>query len=1166
MKKKLTLVTFAAAFAAMFGMNLDMAAAQFGVGSGLANQVQEPDSFRRIATDLNVGVPGRLWISTDFADEGLGYNGSYFTVGGKRRLFEDALDGRWLTEARLHHSLEDNGGFFANVGIERVFSVKSAGAEVVTGFWYDFDGDQQGNFGNDFSQVGVNAAIRTRRWDLVGNGYFPVGVRNRTTGDGLFFGNNIQLAPGIDSALTGFDVTLRLRPKQLAFMNGSFEVGGYGYSSDLVNSFGGGRIRLGAQTKRGFNVGLEINHDDRFETTGAINVGYVFGASGASGGEYSGIGRDLEQTVRNDHIVRFNQDVVLAIDPDTGAAFNVIHVNNTADGSVENGTAELPFDQLLDAQLNSSPGDIIYVNVGDGTDRFYDQGIALQDDQFLFSTGTRNLLPTTNGLIVFNDVGVGATISNAGGTEVVALANNNVIGGINIDATGAGNGISANGIANGTINGTTITGANDDGLLANNVSGVWTINNTTASNNGRDGLHFLNSTVPQLTLNSNTTNNNARHGVNLDNSIVAGGQIDIISATSSGNTGFGVIATDSDGNLNIVDPNINNNTAGGVRTRNFTNTLPGQQTFVGVSAPGVAASVSGNQVGGNLDFELAGNGLTQNVLVTGLTIDDGGRGIIGTTDGINTQLNLDVIDTASISNNDNDGILVNATGGSAVDIDVASTTGVPLQIIDNGIISGDAISLNATGVGTTVAETTQIVSDIDNVRIQLPGNSSGGDGIGLTSTGNSFVTSEISNADIERIIVGDATIPNNFNVNGNGLITGGDFGVSAVFGNSGPAGVNRVSISDSMIETDNGVLVSTAPNTLADVSITDSIIQAVGPRAVGRGPGLNNPTNSAFGDIGVQVTAVGGFGGADDNITRVNIERTVIQDFSGASATGFGDASFNGLSEALRGAAVDVAAMGDANVVFGFSSNQVLNNGAGFNSDADGDGFFGEMGIGNGEFPNSVLFFDAVRVNGFDVSTISTRIVGNFFQDNFERGLSIDTYDGATINAQVLGNAFDNNDRGNDPTRGTFRTNPAGLNNAFNSTGSVESQNFDFEAINNEEFFQRAYESSLAIDPSAMNNGVIDANMNNIADQSFNTPGAESTFVAGLLTTANSTLNLDLQNNAFEFGTLLLDFSTSPFQLSSTPPPGFTSISAAGVGIIENLLTVEELMAEAALQ
>jgi len=523
MKKRISLVCFAAVFAALFGTDNPQASAQVGPLGRIGSQAYQPDTFRRVAADVQVGLPGRVWVETNFADNGLGFNGSYVTLGGKTRLFEDALDGRWLTEARLHHSIEEDGGFFANVGIERVFSIDAAKADFLVGAWYDFDGDQQGNFGNDFSQVGVNAAIKTRRWDLVGNGYFPVGITDRVSGlpgdGGFFVGNNIQLQPGINSALTGFDVTLRLKPKQLAFVNGSFELGGYGYSSDLVNSFGGGRVRLGMQTRRGLSVTVEVNHDDRFETTGLLGVGYSFGAGGAIGGEYSSLGRDLEQTIRNDHIVRFSQDIKLAIDPDTGAPYNVIHVNNTADGAIGNGSAELPFDELIDAQLASGVGDVIFVDVGDGTSSLYDQGITLQDDQLLLSTGGQIILPTLNcGLVELTAPGgVGATISNPGGFDVVRLADRNFISGINIDATGANNGISGNGIEAAEIQSTNISGASEDGILVTNSSGDWSFTNVNSSLNGRDGIHLNGFASDQVTFTATTTNSNSRHGIFLEN-------------------------------------------------------------------------------------------------------------------------------------------------------------------------------------------------------------------------------------------------------------------------------------------------------------------------------------------------------------------------------------------------------------------------------------------------------------------------------------------------------------------------------------------------------------------------------------------------------------------------------------------------------------------------
>ena len=1186
MKKRISLVCFAAVFAALFGTDNPQASAQVGPLGRLGSQANQPDTFRRVAADVQVGVPGRVWIETNFADNGLGFTGSYATIGGKTRLFEDAWDGRWLSEARLHHSIEDDGGFFANVGLERVFSIDAAGADFLVGAWYDFDGDQQGNFGNDFSQVGVNAAIKTRRWDLIGNGYFPVGITDRVSGDpesgSLFFGNNIQLQPGIDSALTGFDVTLRLKPKQLAFVNGSFELGAYGYSSDLVNSFGGGRVRLGMQTRRGLSVTVEVNHDDRFETTGVLGLGYSFGAGGAIGGEYSRLGRDLEQTVRNDHIVRFNQDVVLAIDPDTGAPYNVVHVNNTADGTIANGTKELPFDELLDAQFASNPGDIIYVNVGDGTTRLYDQGIVLQDDQLLLSTGGQVILPTANqGLVeLFPAGGIGATISNPGGFDVVRLADRNFIAGINIDASGATNGISGNGIEAAEIQSTNISGATQDGILVTNSTGDWSLANVNSSLNGRDGIHLNGFASDQVTLTSTTTNTNSRHGIFLENDFNPSGSIDIVGANSSGNTINGILVANGDGNLNVIDSIVDNNTTGGIRTFNYTNNTPGDRTFIGTTDGGVS-SVSGNRVGANLEFELDGDGLTQDILVTGLTINDGGRGIVGETDGQNTVMNIGIIDTVSINDNDNEGILLTANGGSIINTTINSTTAVPLQIVDNGIIGGAAISLNAVGINNGIAAS-QVNSNIDNVFIQLPGNSAGGDGIEINSTGNAVVTSTINDVEVLRIIMGDTTVPNNFNVNESGTLVGGDFGIDLNFANNGAGDINRVEITDVLIETDNGISINTFQDTFSDVSISDSVVQAVGPRASDRDDGLDDPTMINFGGVGIQITTFGDdFDASVDNLTSVTIERTLVQDFAGPFTTGLGDFGFNGLFEALPGAGIDVAAFGDSNLLLVANSNQLLNNGAGFNFDDDNDGFFFDQPVEFTEEPDRVLFYDAFRINAFDDSVISTRIVGNFFQDNFERAISLDTYDTATINAQVLANAFDNNDRGDDPVRETFRTFPTGLDDDFNPGPLAESQIFDFEAVNNEEFFQRLYESPLAIDP--MSGDIIDdfpfdamgdPDGNDIADLSFNDPSADFVFT-DTLDPGFADINLDLSGNAFEHGIVLENFATPPgeFVLAGTPTTagGFTffdfgtanPITPGTLGFADALITNEELLFEA---
>ena len=1144
----------------MFGMNLDTATAQFAAGPRLGNQVYEPDSFRRVAADLNVGLPGRLWVSSNFADEGLGYNGSYLTVGGKTRLGEDFLDGRWLTEARLHHSIEDDGGFFANVGVERVFSIKPAGAEVSTGFWYDFDGDQQGNFGHDFSQVGVNAAIKTRRWDLIGNGYFPVGIRNyvsdATAGGSFFQGNNILLTPGIDSAQTGFDVTLRMRPKQLAFMNGTFEVGGYGYSSDLVNSFGGGRLRMTAQTQRGLIVSAEVNHDDRFETTGLLSVGYVFGSVGGRNSEYAGIGRDLEETSRNDHIVRFNQSVVLAIDPSTGAAYNVVHVaDGAADGG--DGTVENPYDTLFDVQANSEAGDVIFVAAG-GT---LDGGIILKDRQQLLGEGTEQIISIQDNRLfrLGEDTGGNAVLTNTNGANVVRLADDNTVRGLVINGSGATNGISGNLSNNGTLESNVITGAGESGILLSRITGDWNINNNTlngnsidglwvrattdpsstftvtgntANGNGFDGIHFQNFEAQQLSLTDNTTNNNGRDGVRLTDYQTAGGQIDFLGHTADSNGEFGIVVDGGDGNLNFINSTITNNIGGGIRTVNFTST-GGQQTLVGNFDGGVSViENNGVATGANLEFELLEPGLMQDILVTGLSIDGGGRGIFANAVGDGTVINLDILDVLSISENTGDGIRILADGGATVNANIINETTNPLQMFNNGQTGGSNIFIAATGDAT--GPMSRINTTIRNVDINLPGSSAFATGVNVNSTGNASTRTIIRDVDIEKSLVANIAAVG---------VSDGDVGVSLNFANSGGATLNLVDIEDTRIVADNGVRAFVGSTTKADITIEQTVIQGVSANLPGEEDRATNaPFNDTFGDIGISVEAFGDqTTAAADSLTRLTITDVLIRDFAGSSFPDLNNVgSFNGIGYAQEGSAVNIATFGDANLLLNFRNNRIFNNGAGTNNDVDNDGVFNENTSAT-QSPTQLYFVDAVKINAFDFSRVTSSISNNLFQDNFERGLALETYQGAELNARIVNNAFNNNDRGEDAN-----------NDVPNSTLALtDSGIFDFEAINNEEFFLRDYENPFGLDDTGT---IIDDNDDDLPDINRNT----------FINAGAANMCIDLSNNLFQLNTNIIDFSTfGNFQLGldgTTNNIGqfFPGVSSGGFGLCDQLISIDE--------
>ena len=1208
---------------------VSVASAQFGQQFGNAPQFGGAigqSAFRNTSTNLFQGTTGsrvgRLWFETSLADDGLGFNGSYLSLGGKTRIGEDRLDGRYLFEAQIGHSIEEEGGFFSSVGVERVFSIPAARADFSFGVWWDFDGDRQTQFANTLHQVGVSASIKSERFDLIGNGYFPTGVQDNAIGDpnGIeyFFGNSIILEAGTDSALQGFDVTLRLRPKQLAHLNGFVDFGGYGYNSDLVDSFGGGRVRLGFQGARGLLVTVEVNHDNRFNTTGVLQLGWIFGANaGGHGNEYSQQGRDLERTVRNDRIVRFTEDPVLAIDPDTGLAFNVVHVNNNADAGVETGTAETPFATLAAAEANSSPGDIIFVDAGDGTDRNLDQGIVLQDDQRLFGSGAPILLGIQGGqnlLLNHDPDGLTPTISNAGDFAVVTLADDNEVAGINIDASGADFGIFGNGdgatiqqntVANANIDGFRFAGTGDVTITSNTFNdngrnGVFLLNqldttanisivNNTANGNILDGIGLLNFDPALLEITNNTTNNNLRHGLSLENYISStDNPLNILGHTADSNAVSGVVLNGGSGNLNILDSTISNNGATGLLIEDFT-TIDPEQIFIGATEGGVS-TISGNGALANIAFVLDDPGAQSDVLITGQTLDDGINGITAVVegfdaagaaaagaapgsdeeDGFRTTLDIDIIDNLSISNNLNNGIGLTALDSGLIRANIANTDpNNPLQIVGNASAGGDGIQLLADGAdGQPEAE---IQADIDNVFINnslniievtgAPDLLVATDGIGVDGINNSFIDLDVINSTIGAADGADGLDTQN--------------GIRLNLDNNGSELINLVNIDNVNFFNDIGVSLFTGDQTFTDFTLANSQVRPNGAQSTDGVGSDDAPFVDGTGSIGLFVNADGQAtptgllnvslpnselpnffatisDGVEDNLTRVTVLNTSIQDFT-----------FEG---------VDVNTTGDAQLLLTLTGNDISNNGAGNNNDADNDNVFNEQPVAATGNPTELFFFDGVDINAFDDSTISTSISGNTFRDNFERGLSLNTFSTATINAVLENNVFFGNDRGEDGDN-TFP--PVGVGDAEGFTdGLATAGAFDLEIINNEEFFFRNFESLVFTDgggaPVMLDGDPLPANSPGIP---FPGNTGQDIF-GGIVAQGTAELNASLSNNSLQLGPEVLDFAVPPGDLTLgldglTNGFGFgffgigPGVTQVGTGLAETLFSNEELFFEA---
>ena len=987
----------------------------------------QQSAFQSVSGDLlQPGLPGRLWLEANFADEGLGYTGSYLTIGGKTRLFQDRLDGRWLFEGQVHQSIDNGGGFFANVGLERVFSIPAANADVSVAAFYDYDGDDQQDFSDGFNQLGVSAAIKTPRADLITNGYFPVGTDAYTLGDvtgvNCFVGNNIALQAGLESALQGFDMTLRTRPKQLAFANGYIDFGGYHYNADLVDSFAGGRLRVGVQLINSLRLAAEINQDERFDTTGALNVSWTYGNTNSGhGSEYAGLARDLEKYARNDHIVRFSQDLVVAVNPLTGQPINVIHANNLQLG-VGDGSDENPFATLAEAEAASSVNDVIFVDSGDGTDTGYQNGIALQDGQQLLSGGGSQFVQNADGtLISLTKVGVGAaTISNVGGNEVVSLANNNVIGGINIDATGATYGVFGNDVNGFAINETSISGAALDGVNINNASGNLSFTGNTISVNGQDGvfingstdvtsnfvftdnqidsnavdgLHIADFEAASITIMDNSTDSNARHGIYLENALngdAAGTDIAILTHSAVGNGGTGIFVEDASGRLQIVDTTATDNGAAGLRITNFTNPLEGDFTLIG-STEGIVSQFNDNAIG--IDLTLLGDGLAQNVLVTLSQIDNNSRGIQTTVDGVGTILDLDIIDNTSISNNEFEGILLRASGGSTLNNQIVNIDPVtPLQITGNNTLGGNSLSYVLTGdTGDPLTEIISIVRDVN-----ITSGTNNVDGINVLGTGNSRIDLDVADSTIDTAS-----------------------GIFLDLDNDNNGSINRAVFDNVVVSADFGITLLTSDGTNTDFSLTRSIVQSNG--ILGDGEVLDRGSPEDFGpftdnqgDQGIVVSAFGG--GFGDNLTRVNIANSEVNNFT-----------FEG---------IDITGSGDAQLLVNIEANQINRNGPGLNNDPEDDDSF-EGNVANTVDPTEEFFHSGIEISAFGTSVVSGRIVNNSLVDNFERAIQLNTaffdktrlltpdettsiFDQGTINVLIDGNRLASNiglddDNGADP-------------------------------------------------------------------------------------------------------------------------------------------------------
>ena len=555
-----------------------------GVANGVANR-----GLSQLGS-LNDAGPGFLYYGVNGAGRGLGYFGSYMTLGGFIPYAQDDLGGFWNADLRGH--LSTNGGFFSNVGIVRK-QLTDKGSLLGVGVYWDYDGDlnqyagqggeQYGQFGHVYQQVGVSGEFLTDYGNIRSNGYVPVGTTAYTVGAPgyQYDGTNILCQYGLDAGLGGADLEVGAWVPALSQWAGMISVGGYALGNTfnkwqlgtrdgqaIVPWFGGVYTRMDVTVANNWDVSLQYNNDSFFNSTGFARLTYRMGGS-----RRRNVPDQLEQPMmRNEHIVRAHQTPEVGMNTTTGLAWNIIHVDNSAPAG-GNGTVQAPFNTLeLGNSAATNVADVVFVHTGNGTYNQTATFTPLAAQQKLIGDGAMYCLDTMCGPINMQLTNTRPTISNGSGASVLL-------------GTGGGGGIigftTANFIVSGSRIGvqatnTALAGSTADvinykiepgstigfhtGLQLNGVVGAINVVNTSITDMNDVGIR-VNGGAPTLDYQGTVTNNSATGGtsplIEIENTI-PGGQINI----AAGSTPGSYIAGDPLCIVATTVPNILSDTGG----------------------------------------------------------------------------------------------------------------------------------------------------------------------------------------------------------------------------------------------------------------------------------------------------------------------------------------------------------------------------------------------------------------------------------------------------------------------------------------------------------------------------------------------------------------------------------------------------------------------------
>jgi len=751
---------------------------------------------------LNSEGPGILYYGINGADRGLGYRGSYMTLGGYVPVVEDDLGGLWSADVRGH--LSTYGGFFSNFGAVRKQFI--GGSLLGVGVYWDYDGDLNqypdtpvaGTTyvfpgGQVYNQVGVSGEWLTDWGNIRSNGYIPVGSTAQLVGP--FLQNVILCENGVNAALGGADLELGAYIPGLSDWAGMVSVGGYALGNTrytfpngtgAVPWFGGVYTRLDMTFIENWDFSLQANNDSYFDWTGFARLTYRMGGS-----RRRNVPDQMEQPMmRNEHIVRAHQVPEVALNPNNLDAsgnplpWRVYYVNNAAAPGGD-GTYENPYSSLGNAMARpvNSPYDIVYVQAGNsGVVPYVSPAGGFMfgaANQYLIGQGSTLAIPTVScgNLSIFSTPGSTAypTIFNPIGPAIVLNQPGVTVNHVSIVNSPVGIADAAGPpVASGSVSDVFISGNGGTtlGIQIANSTGAFNFDNVRMSNLTNGGV-LVSAANADVALNNSSLTNISGTAVAITGAsataTLSNDTIDQTVGTAVEASGAGVRLVVAGGDITntsgdgIVSSGSNLVTVNGTRISSVGGSAlvaSGQNAWIqgtrvdvvesGTASGAVAAIVSGS--GATLSLQasrfaamsgggIAVSGSNARMYLTGTSRIDAAVG-----DGVavtGSSATVLIADSA-ITNSTGDGVSVigyQTIGGVAV-----SATNTQVTILRSSIAGGDGRGVYAEGVngGYTVSGTSIAGSVVQVFGSQIAGTSGNG------------VVAASSNVDIGR----DPTTPN----------------------------------------------------------------------------------------------------------------------------------------------------------------------------------------------------------------------------------------------------------------------------------------------------------------------------------------------------------------------------------------------------------------------